>query len=107
MNLDRKAGRIARLTKDYVAGLEPMIGEITIRAGKVAAPEKASMRRKRGRMRRLKHEMPRPIDHRAFFLRVAPPEQKHHVLAIVVHQLHDAIGECLPAPALVRSGTPA
>ena len=46
MNLDRKAGRIARLTKDYVAGLEPMIGELDAVFAQLAGSKQEWERRK-------------------------------------------------------------
>ena len=75
---------------------EPRIG-----SGKMPIPKKAPMCRQRRRMRRLQHQMPAAIDMLTFLLRMAAPQQKHQFRAFLVEHGDNAVGETLPALALV------
>src|SRR5690606_14748572 len=73
-----------------------LLNQILVGAGKMAAPEKAAVRRQRRRVRRGQHAVALTVDQASFLLRVAAPQHEHHALALTVDVVDGLIGELFP-----------
>ena len=85
-----------------------MLLQISVCLRKMFAAKKAAIRRQGRRMRRGQHQMTVAVDKRAFLLRMAAPQHKDQMLALLIQLSDDFIGKRLPTEGRMgmrRTGT--
>src|SRR2546430_12437706 len=80
--------------------------QIGVDLRKMPAAEESAVRRQRGRMRALQHQVFPRIDEGPLPLRIAPPEHEHQALALAVERVDDHIRKALPTLVLMAAGSP-